>query len=420
MLKGKKNITEESDFFLNITLLILIIGISSSLIYYLVLARFFNLEVEGLTAGASIRFSDFTYWLSVPSVPEAFWTLPPPAVLGAYGWKAISILTGPLFTFLIFTAGWLALLISSIYHILIQRFTSKSRVLVASTLLVLLSFPVFYVFDRGNSAGYVAAFCIFSIYFYTKNDFKKSAMFIIMASLLKLTPILFVGIYILDKRWRLSAYTIISFVALILVSPLLIKIFFIPSYDLSWFVDGLNGYYKGFVIGNSGWAFGVSLFGLIKSFFLLSPITNREDYFNSIREIIPIYNIIIFIISALTAFLLLTKKSSITQRVTIIVCWLLFTPYVMAEYYLTLLYLPLSLALINLQEKGAKIYIVLICMELLPKAYKIPDVVLTGVFISPILLMFLYATVLYQVYKSNWLYDINYIKKNIVYMIKKN
>lgn len=398
MGSSNENRENERDY-LKVTLLALIVGVSLSLIYYLVLDIFYNVEVS-LSAGSTIRFSDFTLFLNIPNIPsDAWWALPPPSILGAYLWKGLASLTSINFAFIVYLTGWFSLLVYSIYKVIGLKYGYNKRILIASICLVIFSYPTFFTFDRGNASGYVASFSLLALYYYNTKEFNKSIIFIAFAACLKLTPVVFFALFLFEKRWKFL-FKGISLVFLIMIfSTLIVKYFFFEEYGFSVFQNGLENYYKGYVIGDGGWLFGVSFFGLLKSIIHLGGIPDVKDYFNTVSNIVPFYNLGIVTVTILTSVLLIVKESTFLQRITLLVCWLLLAPHVMAEYYLTLLYIPLAFSLFYIDQQGAKHYLVIICLIILPKSFYIPGVLQTSVYISPILLLILTSLCVYNLIK---------------------
>lgn len=107
-------------------------------------------------------------------------------------------------------------------------------------LVVLLSFPFLYCFDRGNFVFVVAILIICFIWAYKKEHYTLAAVIIGMAASLKLYPALLGTIFLVDKKWKEAIICALTGIGITVISFCIFKGGFM--YNLTTCLEKMNSY----------------------------------------------------------------------------------------------------------------------------------------------------------------------------------
>jgi len=237
-------------------------------------------------------------------------------------------------------------------------------------LISLLSYGFIYAIDRANVEPYLAC-CIFAFfYFYKKNNLHLSALFIAVAAAAKIYPILFILIFISDKKYKESLYTIIYMVLLVLLPLFVLKGGFINN--LNYILTGFEPLESSIINGNvydgtsSFMQQGISLFSGIKFLNIKLGLNIINLFFY--------YKIIVLIITITISSIVLLLENELWKKAFLLTAIILILPHISFDYKLTLLlpciYLYISADNINSNNiKKTKKISFLFGILLIPKAY---------------------------------------------------
>ena len=237
-------------------------------------------------------------------------------------------------------------------------------------LISLLSYGFIYALDRANIEPYLAC-CIFAFFhFYKKNKPHLSALFIALAAAAKIYPILFILIFVSDKKYKESLYTIIYMLLLVLLPLFVFKGGFINN--LNYILTGFEPLESSILNGNvyDGTSIfmqqGISLFSVIK-------FINIKLGLN-ILNLYTYYKIIVFIITLTISSIVLFLEHELWKKAFLLTAILLILPHISFDYKLTLLlpciYLYISSDAIKSEnKKNIKKISFLFGILLVPKAY---------------------------------------------------
>lgn len=230
---------------------------------------------------------------------------------------------------------------------------------------VIMSYPLFSVIDRGNIQGLVVGFVIISLLFFNQDKKIWSLFFLAAATSLKGYPFIFMIIFLRKREWK-------YFVSAMFVS------FLLTLTSLLTFSGGIHQNARGLfnkVLELSDK--GSSMTGYSNSLkaFLDSITTLRIPLLAKVSQSISSHYIFLICgIAALLIFLSLQRK--ITQLEFVIVGGLfgtfLFDPS--PGYVLLLFMVPLAEFLSNnhlYQDRKSRVYVLLICFLLVPKGIPI-------------------------------------------------
>lgn len=265
------------------------------------------------------------------------------------------------------------------------------------TAILFFTYPVFYMFDRGNYIMITFVFLYLFVYYYTVSP-NKSLYFLSAAIAMKIYPILFIFIFLIDKRYR-DIWKVAKITFCFSIIPMLLfrSDFFS---NITSFINNLLFFSKGYVneIQNLSWS--SSLSGIIKIPVML---------FN--QGTVPFDVKILFLLLAAIlvgiVLFLLKKEVQLDRRITYLISLQILIMPVSYDYNLIYLYIPLLLFLkkSRILEREDYFSIVIIALLFVPKAYGIlfNDWIWTvsiQSFITPILLL---SLIVYPF--SKWIFE---------------
>ena len=267
--------------------------------------------------------------------------------------------------------------------------------------ILLLSYPILFAIQRGNVAILVFIFTFFSYYFYIKDKIILSLIFLVLATSLKVTPILFIFLLLDFKKFKesfriLFIFLLILFVFNIIIININILIVDINIYDSTNFFKYIKVYNTYAIYNFGGLFYGSSLYmpilTIIKSinnnlyhlFILINPY-----FFNFL-----IFAIIFFIKNNLYSIKYYLNNKYLKLEI-ITICFILFMP-VTGDYYLLFLFLPLIFIPFTFFSDIKKLcyLFLLIPKELINTQIIIGIELPIGAFINPILLLIILFDIL--------------------------
>lgn len=231
------------------------------------------------------------------------------------------------------------------------------------TAILFFTYPVFFLFDRGNYIMITFVFLSLFAYYYTVSP-NKSLYFLSAAIAMKIYPILFIFLFLAEKRykdiWKIAIIT----GCFSIIPMLLFRGEFLSN--ITGFVNNLLFFSNGHVneIQNMSW--NSSLSGIIKIPIMLF---NQGTVPFDIK--IP-YVLLVVILIAIVCFLL-KKEVRIDRKITYLVSLQILIMSVSSDYNLIYLYIPLLLLLKNSKALNREDYfsIIIIALLFVPKSYGI-------------------------------------------------
>lgn len=257
------------------------------------------------------------------------------------------------------------------------RNRAEARVFV---LLGIVCYPMLLMIDRGNVyAGLTALLIIHAILIARREGSSRDAA-LCLAIAVNIRPnaiIFLVPLVMLMRERRLSMLMTFGTAAAALGGcALLIANTLYPDYTMASFRAGLAIYYRLYVVGNDGLAFGSSLFGAIK--FLIGYHPSYDSVAMLIASAILVGAILCFRRGGL----------SIASMVFLICAAYTLGSAVIADYHLLVfLVMPMLAANLNKIETADQIALLSSCLILAPKSYIFNDGVSWQVVANPLILL---------------------------------
>ncbi len=263
----------------------------------------------------------------------------------------------------------------------------------------LLSYPVLFVFNRGNFEILVFLLLYVFVYYFSRKKFIISAIFLSLAVSMKIFPAVFLIIFLSYRKFKEVVIAGILVIFLNAVSLIALSKYLAKSYGkifADYMADYTSFYMKDYVIDNRGLDFNHSLYGLLKlkifSFYKSTSITDVT--LQKVTHLFTLYSKIqISLFALLSAYIIFIEKE-LWKKVALLVISMNLLPYSSADYKLIHFFLPLYL-FINKKEGSRTdiLYVILFSLLLVPKNYfniiwNLPDVSF-GIFMNPAVMIVL-------------------------------
>ncbi len=277
-------------------------------------------------------------------------------------------------SFVVYTATIVVYLLSyNLKNLLSGPFPRMAPVKLVRSLFVLsfLSYPLLFTLDRGNVEGFAFMLLSLFVYFFCSNRTGISSLFLAAAAALKVYPIVFIILYLAEKKYKEAA---------IFVGALLVLSAFAYdeaqgfSFHLLRLVEIIKGsadpaqlYNVVLVIGNEGAAFSSSAYGALKAaIYGWGP----QDPAPLLMKLFSTYYSVSLLLFALIALYVIIVEKELWKKVAILTLSMMVFPFVTADYRLLNLYVPMWLFLNSEKRSGEDLlYSVLFGLLLIPKAY---------------------------------------------------
>ena len=230
----------------------------------------------------------------------------------------------------------------------------------------LFTYPFLYALDRGNLENWLFLFLMFSLWLFTKQRYRASAILLGMAIAMKVYPGAFVALFLSRRKFKEAGIAIA--VAIVVTALGLIP------YDgpLHEFMAALGknfaGYKAQYILGDDGLRFSSNYFAVIK-YFLIVWLPNRVS---TQSLLVPYFFACLAGYLFIAVYVIFIEKQLWKQVLLLTLSVILF-PQVSYDYKQVHLFLPLGL-FFAATEKGKRNlhYAVLFGLLLIPKAYVWP------------------------------------------------
>jgi len=268
-----------------------------------------------------------------------------------------------IFTFILIVAEFM--IVACSYSLKIEgQPTNWTNVFILS----FLTFPFLFDIDRGNFDGIVFVFLATFMFFFTKEKFIFSAIFLSFAIAMKPFPAVFLLLFIAEKKFRETLIAVLSTAFISLIPLLIFKGGFFANLSaalsISRFPDaiGSSGYFE----SNNFVFHSMSMFTIFKVYFIESGIIQRIDmsFFSSL-----------YVKGVLLAFIpmglyVIFLEKELWKRVTVLSIAMVIFPQISGDYRLLYMLVPLFLFLTNeTTSQSDYFYTVLFGLLLIPKNY---------------------------------------------------
>jgi hypothetical protein len=235
----------------------------------------------------------------------------------------------------------------------------------------ILSYPVIFSIDRGNSELLMYILVYLFVFSYQKKRYNWAVIWLAQAIACKPFPGVFVVLLLLDKRYRDILKCGALFVLLTLVTLVAqVGINGIVPY-VQQLQNGLSLYQLNYVILNNGFPFSHSLWAVYKFFvFLTCQVTGTYSALDTIYPLQPYYLPVALLLFACVVWHVMRHETCFWKKITLLVCFMNLLPYASADYKLLYVFIPFFLFL-NSRETSRwdTLYGILFSLLLIPSGY---------------------------------------------------
>ena len=288
-----------------------------------------------------------------------------------------------------------------------------------------LSYPLLFLIDRANFESFVyLSLCIF-IVFYKNGKTVLSTIPLAFAISMKLFPAVFIILFIADKKYKEFFYTlglifIFSFLALLILHGSLLE-------NLAALFGNQQKYTQNYALGFDGFDYGITLFGVLKGVLVMFNLSRF------IQSVFLLYTLSAFLCFLLFSLYIIFIEKEFWKRVALLVIAMCIFPHVSGGYKLIHLMIPiylflnkslenrtLSFNIFSFRIRLELLYTILFALLLIPKNYRLFFNVYDGVFVDPIIMVFISFLIIYTgLSKVKIVFYLNPVKlkeKGIIYL----
>ena len=271
--------------------------------------------------------------------------------------------------------------------------------IMALFIVTFLTYPFLFSIDRSNFEELIFIFLMITIIAFEKRNLNLSAIFLSFAIATKLFPAVFLILFLAEKKY---SHTVLV-IALSLIETYfgLIILQGDVSTNISGLMHWLDKYQYDYIIGNGGYAFGHSLFGILKTgIFAVQLFLNvgyknvlMRQHGNFIAQIYFIMSILGFIYIAIVCW----REEKYWKKIALLVIAMNLLPYVSADYKLIYFLLPMGLLIRDENIGENKIYSTIFAFLLIPKAYLwLRGDINISIIVNPLLMLILLFVLIYK------------------------
>jgi len=231
--------------------------------------------------------------------------------------------------------------------------------------LVFLTYPFLIAMDRGNLEILLFVFLLFFLFFFLRERYTLSAVFLALAIAMKGFPAVLLLIYIPKKKYLEIVMAISIATLLTLGSLALFKGGFMAN--LNFLLHGPFFSPQGSFVGQSNFVQrGVSLFTFFKIIFIETGLLKKIDMMRFLSTYIKLAALSFIPLAAYVVFI----EKILWRRVALLVFSMLLLPQISADYKLLHVYLPMFLFLLSEDHSRADfVYLIIFGLLMIPKDY---------------------------------------------------
>ncbi len=243
---------------------------------------------------------------------------------------------------------------------------------VKTLVLTLCSYPVLFCVDRSNFEESLFVWLAIAIFLYRQGSYFWSAAFVGAAIAAKPYTVVFLVLFLSDRRWKemFAAIGVMGVVTLVALALLPGNTFT----RLAALQKSMAEYNQLYVAGNYGLPFGDSLYGLAKvviykTHWFVSDTSDLALALLRRRLMIDYFRFAVVAFSGVS-LLVLGVRMKLWQKVALLVSAMNLLPFVCADYRLIHLFIPLFLFLREEEPVwGDKFYCIVFALLLMPKGF---------------------------------------------------
>ena len=247
--------------------------------------------------------------------------------------------------------------------------------------ITMLMYPFHFAIDRGNQALHNTGFIILGVALFLQSRHAWAVVNFCLAGCSKVTPYVLGLVFILERRWKAAAGMAALGVALV-VGPAYI-LHLTHQYELGFVLVGQEAYKERYAIGSEsevyslGLAYSASLFSLMKIVAAMGvSIADGVDFKAGITAALPwfpgmlkVFAVAMALVMLDLVWIALKRRAKPSVLAALLCVYLLMSPHVIADYYLTLAAVPMLIFAFDKDVMHDRLSMVLAALLLVPKGY---------------------------------------------------
>jgi hypothetical protein len=266
------------------------------------------------------------------------------------------------------------------------------------TVFTMMSYPLLFTLDRGNIEGIIFIFLSCAAWLYLSGHSKWAAACIGIAASIKGFPILFLVLFVKERRWKELIIGLAVPVCLTLTA-----LFFLEGgvfENLILLRDALRNFGDSLLVKYNGIAYGISLFGMVYTCWVILHQAFMD--LDALRPIFTIYNVVAGIILLVAVVYILFSRLEFWKSWFIMVAALQLLPFPSYDYKLIHTLVPMFLLIRSGKEtRWTRAYLVFLCLIIVPKGFWILfNDVRCGTIVNPLLILTVCIMIAVEQYKG--------------------
>jgi hypothetical protein len=248
----------------------------------------------------------------------------------------------------------------------------------------LMSYPLLFTIDRGNIEGIIFIFLSCAAWLYLSGRGKWAAACIGLAASIKGFPILFLVLFVKERRWKELLIGVAVPVCLTLVALLFLKggVF----ENLTLLRETLRNFSDFLLIKWTGITHSVSLFGMAYAYWVI--LNHAFMDLASLRQIVANYYVVAGIIGLAAVAFVFVSRIEFWKAWFVLVAAVQLLPFPSYDYKLIHTLVPMFLLIRSGKEnRWTGAYLALLCLIVVPKGFWILFMdVRCGTIVNPLLI----------------------------------
>lgn len=367
---------------------IIVVGFALSVFYHYVLSNYFGLNYYPYNTflfSPGDKFNDFfnIYRATIGLDPYVF----PVSVYFPFTFSIMYLFTilNTKYIFALLTIAFIGFFATYIYkNISFLDRTNKYLFVFSFTFM---TYPILFALDRGNVEIFLFVFLALFMYAYQKGEDWKSMIFLSFAIAMKLYPIVFITLFLADKKYKQAIITILLVIGISLLSASILNGGIINSF--AGISSNLALFNKGYVGTDQGLQHNSSLYGLfeISQRFFLPGLSFLVSYY--------LYIVSIFL-GAIFLYVLFIEKT-LWKKVALLTLSIILFPQVSFDYKLIHLFIPIMLFVNAKSSRFGAAYAAMLALLLIPKDYYLITADISiAVVINPLLMAAIIGLIFFE------------------------
>lgn len=263
-------------------------------------------------------------------------------------------------------------------------------------ILTIMTYPFLAVIDRGNIDMMILIAMTAFVYLFKSKKYLPSALILGIINAMKPFSLLFLFLFLYEKKWKEFFLSIISSAILIISGFFLLKGGFF--HQISVYLINLQQFQKSYLYDINS-----SVQNCSSLFMALKVLLCNSANLISTHTLLKLYSFISLFFTCIILFFA-WKEQFFWKKITLFTFHMLLIPYIIYDYKLIFLFIPLWL-FVNTEEKSKfdLVYTILFALLFIPKRFLMistTKVVLLSVVLNPLIMIIFMGLIIFEQFRS--------------------